>query len=45
MTFKVFDKLFLVGNVLLASQHVALSLFYMLKLAGPIHLGSWLLAI
>ncbi|WP_156446778.1 hypothetical protein [Bradyrhizobium yuanmingense] len=40
VTFEVLDALLLVGNVLLATQQVVLSLFEMLKLAGPIHLGS-----
>ncbi len=39
MMFKVFDTLFLVGNILLATQQVALSLFKMLKMRGPIHLA------
>ncbi|MGV7219325.1 hypothetical protein [Bradyrhizobium sp. UFLA05-112] len=37
MMLKVLDTLLLVGNVVLATQHVALGLFKMLKLPGPIH--------
>ncbi|MGY8685118.1 hypothetical protein Q2941_46375 [Bradyrhizobium sp. UFLA05-153] len=37
--FKIFDTLFLVGNLLLATQQVAPSLFKMLKMPGPIHLA------
>ncbi|MGY8682823.1 hypothetical protein Q2941_34370 [Bradyrhizobium sp. UFLA05-153] len=39
MMLKVLDTLFLVENILLATQQVALSLFKMLKLPGPIHLA------
>jgi hypothetical protein len=38
--FEVLDTTFLVGDVLLSTQYVTLSLFEMLKLAGPIHLLS-----